>query len=542
MNVVFFIRSVITVSTLFFSLTPSAQTLYLIGGALKTCSSMATKNCEKNVEFSAAAKTHLLFSVDEMATKRFASRWPTANQKHLKRTLKLLEKLPLNKALSKTDLIQRVKQLDGELYRDWSNKEFYFFFDMLELPLLYQHKRIPELVNTKGNNEAASTEILEDIVASITKTKHKKLLLVTASSRDPYESADFYQGLFQDYDIDAQWLPLTPALAAAINNNACKNLELYRNTLNGVYNREAVYPDRTLSEYKLCQRGIEQLTRQIKSADAIMFNGGDQSLTKQVMYSSDTQTPYPWTAALKQVPIVIGTSAGTAVQSGGNNVFGNVPMITNGSSIEALQSGALNAAAPAQNCDKHGGCGKLNTDSLTYDAAGGLGTFSYGILDTHFSERGRSFRLAVLAQQSGQKFGFGVDETTALKLENTTGRFSVIGKEGVVVITALTPQRFYYSFYPAGSEHLISTLNNVAKNAQPSVKIKDKGLSVSHLLEENALRDVVQKMCAEQTKQVEASHHNLPTIYITRTSESRCDKQESGMYLVKNIAINWVLD
>ncbi|MCG9761497.1 cyanophycinase [Pseudoalteromonas sp. Isolate6] len=542
MNVAFFTRSVITVCTLFFSLTSSAQTLYLIGGALKTCSSMATKNCEENVEFSAAAKTHLLFSVDEMATKRFAGSWPTANKKHLKRTLKLLENLPLNKALSKTDLTQWVKQLDDELYREWSNKEFYFFFDMLELPLLYQHKRIPELVNTEGNSEVASTEILEDIVASITKTKDKKLLLVTASSRDPYESADFYQGLFQDYDIDAQWLPLTPALAAAINNNACKNLDFYRNTLNGIYNREAVYPDRTLSEYKLCQRGVEQLTRQIKSADAIMFNGGDQSLTKQVMYSSDTQTPYPWTVALKQVPIVIGTSAGTAVQSGGKNNFGNVPMITNGSSIEALQNGALNAAAPAQNCDMHGGCGKLISDSLTYDPAGGLGTFSYGILDTHFSERGRSFRLAVLAQQSGQKFGFGVDETTALKLEKTTGRFSVIGKKGVVVVEALTPQRFYYSFHPASSKHLMSALYNVAKNVQPPLKGKDKRLLISHLLEENALRDVVQKMCADQTQKVEASQQNLPTIYITRTSESRCDKQESGMYLVKNMAINWVFD
>lgn len=539
MNVVFFITTVLTVGTLFFSLTSSAQTLYLIGGALKTCSSMATKNCAENVEFSAAVKTHLLFSVDERAINKFTKGWPTNNRAHLRRTLKLLKKLPSNKVLSKLQLAQHAKQFDEGLYRSWSDKEYNFFFDMLELPLLYQHNRIPEIVNTNGNNEPASTEIIEDIIKRIGKTKTKRLLLVTASSRDPYESADFYEGLFQSYDVNAQWFPLTPALAAALSRDDCENLDSYRNQLNGVYNREVIYPDRTLTEYNLCQQGIEKVKQQLVNADAVMFNGGDQSLTKLVMYATDKQTPYPWTEVLKEIPIIIGTSAGTAVQAGGKNAFGYVPMITNGSSIEAILNGAINASAPVQHCEKHGGCGKLNADALTYDATGGLGVFSFGVLDTHFSERGRSFRLAVLALKSGQKFGFGVDETTALKFESTEEEFSVLGKQGVVVIETHKPQHFYYSFYPAGSTFSMPKLHSKNKsNSNVVNKAKGKRL-VENLVEDNSLREVTQLMCLEQLSEVEASQVDLPNIHIERTNQSRCDRLVNGKFRVKNITVKW---
>jgi cyanophycinase len=73
-------------------------------------------------------------------------------------------------------------------------------------------------------------------------------------------------------------------------------------------------------------------------------------------------------------------------------------------------------------------------DDLLYDPAGGLGLFNFGIIDMHFSQRGRQGRLARLALQTGIDFAFGVDETTGLvinELANGDVNFEVVGEFGV---------------------------------------------------------------------------------------------------------------
>jgi hypothetical protein len=61
----------------------------------------------------------------------------------------------------------------------------------------------------------------------------------------------------------------------------------------------------------------------------------------------------------------------------------------------------------------------------------GLKIFKNGLVDSHFSERGRQGRLFVLAWQTKSEWAFGVDENTALLEVN--GKLRVIGKNGVVV-------------------------------------------------------------------------------------------------------------
>ena len=77
----------------------------------------------------------------------------------------------------------------------------------------------------------------------------------------------------------------------------------------------------------------------------------------------------------------------------------------------------------------------LLEDDLTYDAKGGLALFPLGILDTHFAARDRHGRLAQLLIDSQTRFGFGVDETTALVVGSTGQgwRLRTLG-EGVVWI------------------------------------------------------------------------------------------------------------
>ena len=76
-------------------------------------------------------------------------------------------------------------------------------------------------------------------------------------------------------------------------------------------------------------------------------------------------------------------------------------------------------------------------DDLYYDPAGGLNLFTYGILDTHFSQRGRQGRLARLAMWTDIYLAFGVDETTGISIEETSDpniiNFEVFGEYGVSI-------------------------------------------------------------------------------------------------------------
>lgn len=493
MNFARFLSSVSLGYLLLFSASSLAQTLYLIGGSLKTCSSQSTQNCSEKVNFESAAKRQQLFFVHDLTLNAVNEKWPTHNTQHKHRTRKLLKAIKSKTLYSKSALITAIKQQDSYLYKRWSNEEYYFVFDMLEVPVLHEQSRAKEQVLTQFNNEPASTEILNDIVKTLKQQNNAKLLLSTASSRDPYESADFYQGLFSAYDIEATWFALTPALAKAISNNDCDNLDIYRNKLNNVFNRELVYPDLTSRERALCEKGIDNLTQEIKNAGGMMFNGGDQSLTKQVMVDTQTGKAFPWLKVIQNRPVLIGTSAGTAVQSGGKNTYGQVPMITNGTSLSALESGAFAKAPPKQNCQQHGGCDALPHDALTYDSRGGLGSFHFGILDTHFSERGRTPRLAVLLAETDQKWGFGVDETTALKVETAVNKFSVLGKQGVVLLEKLSHHSFFYNFYPTGSEFILKQNMDVFSER----KVKERVGHSEDLIYDGLIRERLRAFCAD---------------------------------------------
>jgi len=65
---------------------------------------------------------------------------------------------------------------------------------------------------------------------------------------------------------------------------------------------------------------------------------------------------------------------------------------------------------------------------------GGLGNFNHGFLDVHFSTRGRQGTLTrfIFEQQNYSKIGFGIDQDTAIVMDDETG-FSVIGTAGVYI-------------------------------------------------------------------------------------------------------------
>lgn len=491
--------------TVYVNAKPVNQSLILIGGALKTCSSFSQQNCQSHTKIEKLnAKTTSQYKINTAVIEKIKQFWPDENGKLKNKTLRILSSFShlKNKKIEKSVLVDAWRKSNKKNLNSLTDQQYYFVLDMLEVQVINKNgNRLKEAVLTSNNKIEASTEILSGIVKRLkTISQRPKIIVTTASSRDPYESADFYEGLFANQGVEVEWLPLTPALAFAIDNNQCNNLPKLRRDLSGSVNRDAVYPDRTFAEKKLCKSGKQALIKKLRSADAIMFNGGDQTLTKSIFYRKDN-TEYLWTKTIREIAILIGTSAGTAVQGGGMNQYGNIAMITNGSSKQALIQGAISSIRPSEDCEKNNSCSEnVPSKTLTYDEQGGLASFDLGILDTHFSERNRSLRLFTLVAHTNQKYGFGIDETTALVVDTYDGQkqLSVVGQSGVVVISPISKNEFNYSYWPSGSQISFDG-NKFSLSSQHEVKAKAhakvKMPLIENVLSSEKMKKLTQLMC-----------------------------------------------
>ncbi|MBD0269189.1 MAG: cyanophycinase, partial [Cyanobacteria bacterium Co-bin8] len=168
------------------------------------------------------------------------------------------------------------------------------------------------------------------------------------------------------------------------------------------------------------------VVEQIRDRNAFIFTGGDQSFITDCFFNEDpiaaTRTDTALIEALRGQfdagAVIAGTSAGTAVQP-------SAPMITNGESYEGLRDGSFSfiGSPPFDN-------------TLYYNPLGGLGFFDYGLLDSHFSERGRQGRVIRLASDLGVDVAYGVDENTSLIVKNPGTEdviFEVLGEGGVFI-------------------------------------------------------------------------------------------------------------
>lgn len=528
------------------------QTLVLVGGALTTCSSMSAKNCQDTKQIEGKKSNQYQLTND--ALQQLKAKWPSDNASNRNKTLRILSKIARQqpKQTDKSAILWAWRDLDNALLNKLTDQEYNFVIDTLEIPVLDgKQQRLKESVNTRLNKERAANDILDFVLATVkVNTQQPSILAITASSRDPYESADFYEGLLNFEGVDTKWLALTPALAKAITTGQCEDLARIREQSMNVFNRQTIYPDRINAELALCNQGVDNLVKTIESATGIMLNGGDQSLTRKVLFD-DAGKPYPWTQAIRTRALLVGTSAGTAIQSGGKNQYGNVAMITNGTSLSALRDGAHSLSAPSERCGDD--CSKgLTADSLTYQANGGLGSFNMGILDTHFSERDRTARLATLLGATKQQHGFGVDETTALVVINSadTQLMTVIGKNGVVHLSNYESEgSFNYSYWPVGSIIDITAKgykvsSRTIENALPSIEIpKLPTQRFMDILTDTKLRSLAQALCLSNEKQAAAQQDEFTvTLSNNKTNDKntqfyRVNGSKHGC-LVDNLSID----
>lgn len=141
-----------------------------------------------------------------------------------------------------------------------------------------------------------------------------------------------------------------------------------------------------------------------------------------------------------------GTSAGTAVQAAADG-----PMLVSGSALARGAARAGTALPPDPSCAAADACSGVDPDALLVHPGGGLGSF-WGVLDTHFSERGREYRLARVLLDTPAVLGVGVDENTALRLDRvgTGWRAQAIGQGGVTWLREIAPGRLAWHHHRAG--------------------------------------------------------------------------------------------
>ncbi|CAM3476799.1 cyanophycinase [Brevibacillus invocatus] len=156
----------------------------------------------------------------------------------------------------------------------------------------------------------------------------------------------------------------------------------------------------------------DEVVAQISECTAFFFVGGDQARITKAFYNPDGSNTKALDAVwevYKDGGLVAGTSAGAAIMSN--------TMIQNATSLEALQLG------------------------VTYDESKpglwvtkGLGFFDGGIVDQHFSKRGRIGRLVVALVHEKIDYGFGIDENSAMVV--TGNDIQVIGESGMILVDA----------------------------------------------------------------------------------------------------------
>ncbi len=395
---------------------PGHTQILLAGGHLPVCTSMSP-NCIPAVSWSEEAlEQHAYHPAPARIERWLASLGEPADSATAREWRAVLEKLAAEYApMSRRWLSDQLSTAIPAWYGGLDDRARWQLFDHLQEPIGSQR----EEVHLKDSQSQAAIDIFQRFVAMARETSGRerpRIGISTASSRDPYDALDFYRQVFEQAGAEVYWLPLDRAFSAARAAGRCEDLAQFQAELLGTWERERVYPEAFQQQQKLCDdpAATLQLTEHL---DGLFLNGGDQWLTLHAFIDEQGRQTPEWQRIMARLEagemVLGGTSAGAAVQSG-------PVMISNGSSRRALLEGAHKQPPPQPGCDRAGSCpAGLSADSLTFHA-GGLDSFALGIVDTHFSERRRQFRLLQLMVDSGIALGLGVDETSAIEV---TGLF-----------------------------------------------------------------------------------------------------------------------
>ncbi len=411
-----------------------AADLMLAGGHLPVCTSLSPQQCTTPAEWNADALTETRFFVDQQGIERWKSAAATRlESRQIDITVSLLQQFqgvvesPVVAAdflrlFREQSLVVGKRRVTGEdALGEMSNRTWVMLRDHFQQPPISADGTVRrEQVRLNDSVNEHSIAIFRRFV-EIARQKNggtRPLVAVTtASSRDPYDALAFYLQVFEQAGADTVWLPLDAAVRKARSEEDCDNLTRHQANILGSHHRDRIDPEKYARQIEFCkdpQAGI----RLLEQADGVFLNGGDQWLTFQALLDDDGSDTPEMAAIRDKIAagrmILGGTSAGSAVQS-------SRVMVTNGGLNNSLLRGAFQQSPPPDpGCDIDSSCPDgLQSADLTWHEHG-IGTFPEGIVDTHFSERQRQFRLIRLLADTDASFAIGVDETTAALVEFST--------------------------------------------------------------------------------------------------------------------------
>lgn len=136
----------------------------------------------------------------------------------------------------------------------------------------------------------------------------------------------------------------------------------------------------------------------VAEAGGIFFTGGDQLRITSLL--GGTALDFALRRALENGAVIAGTSAGASVMS--------ATMIIGGEEDASPYPGSISLGS-------------------------GMGLVHQVVIDQHFAQRGRLGRLVAAVAQQPAVLGIGIDEDTAVLIENRT-RMRIIGSQTVTVV------------------------------------------------------------------------------------------------------------
>ena len=211
----------------------------------------------------------------------------------------------------------------------------------------------------------------------------------------PIESAEAYKADFVLYGVPEENIYTAPI--ALIDDPSTKDVD------------ESTWKD---------NGNNEEIATKIEDFDAVWFVGGDQLRHVKTLTAADGKD----TVVLKAIRKIYENGAVLGGSSAGAAIMSNT-MIAGGTSVGALQNGVEILKDFNQETD----------DNKLYLTTG-FGFFTHGIVDQHFLERGRFGRLLVATQFNKSRYGFGIDEDSAMVYAVADERIEVVGESGLLIV------------------------------------------------------------------------------------------------------------
>ncbi|MCP1338920.1 cyanophycinase [Idiomarina sp. M1R2S28] len=520
--------------------------LLLAGGGLKACSSFASDNCD-DVDWidkeTMRTDRYLNLSKKFRSKATAESVWPTYREETRKKVADALELI--HERLKEDIVPERVflreftRRATQQLYNSLSDAEWNRIIDLIELPVPDSAREVVNLdENLKGESKAIFQRFVEMAQSVAGDERKPKVYFLTSASRNPYDKVDFYNSVFEQLGAEVHWLPLDSALVKAQREGRCDELAKIQQKQLGAYERDRVHQDRYQEQVAFC-KDSDAAAEMLADADGLFFNDGDQNLTRSTFIKVNNEPGdvlKTIIAAVQQKELVIGgTGAGTAVMT-------SKPMISNGTTAEAIKEGAIASDPPLFGCDLDTTCPpNVEPDSLTYHPLGGLSLFHYATLDTEFSERGRQGRLMRLAASSSTPLSIGIDENTAMEVNLESGAFNIIGERGAFMVEDAqgtdnaVAATFHYLV--AGASGVISPYGlQTAEFAEGDDVIQEE--PTTNFLSDRGLIDSMRILCGER-KQVSLLNKDFRLI-AQRGESSRVQSSGGECQIVNgSIGIAW---